>query len=48
MKNYMKPKMECVCFKVEEKLASTCTGSCPEDVKNPDGSIRFNALTYSS
>jgi hypothetical protein len=48
MKSYNKPEMECVCFKIEEKLASTCTGSCEDDVLYSDGTVRFVSLTYSS
>ena len=47
MKKYNKPELESVCFKVEEKLASTCTGSCETDIIGPNG-IVFTGLSYSS
>ncbi len=47
MKKYNKPELECVCFKVEEKLASTCTGSCETDIQGPNG-ITFLANSNSN
>lgn len=50
MKRYVNPTLECVEFKVEEKLASTCTGSCVRDMTMVIGGVTysFTALTYSS
>jgi len=29
VKEYIAPLLECIQYKVEERLATTCTGSCP-------------------
>lgn len=49
MKMYTKPVLECVELRVEERLASNCTGSCPTDYTTTvDGeTVNFFTLTYS-
>jgi hypothetical protein len=38
MEKYVKPFLECISYKIEERLANSCTGSCPTNegwVLNP-------------
>ncbi len=48
MKRYIAPKLNCVELRLEERIASNCTGSCtPEQVATVPQMANLTALTSS-